>query len=464
MPKVISPNIQLFVPFNFDVKTEFLFRPIHYLGSKLRILDFIEKTINEIDPTNGRVIDLFAGSGCVSRKLSLSRPVTSVDIQEYSRVICSALLNPISNLDIIRKLIETCIESPYAKSIFWSIEPLIDFEKTCINEAQISDSTLLCDLLENGSIITYELGNEQNVKNVELFNRIKETLKRLNTLNFIDGPQALSIRYMGGIYFSYYQAAQIDILLHYINEEIAPIYRDTLIAALLGTISDSVNTVGKQFAQPIRPRNSNGLPKPNLWKQVNKDRRLDIFLEFEKWAEKYMSLEQTSDLHSVLKMDYSDALNLIEDDTTIVYADPPYTRDHYSRYYHTLETICLRDNPNVSTMTLNGKKEISRGLYREIRHQSPFCIKSQALPAFQTLISKVHSKNKSLLISYSPFDEKMNSHPRLLSMEQLIQLCKKYFKSVEIKSPGVFSHSKLTRTSKHLHASNNAELLIVCHP
>ena len=28
-----------------------------------------------------------------------------------------------------------------------------------------------------------------------------------------------------------------------------------------------------------------------------------------------------------------------------VYADPPYTRDHYSRFYHVLETLALRDDP-----------------------------------------------------------------------------------------------------------------------
>ena len=57
------------------------FRPIHYLGSKLRILGFLGKTVDELDASRGRVLDLFAGSGTVSSFLGHQRPVTSVDIQ-----------------------------------------------------------------------------------------------------------------------------------------------------------------------------------------------------------------------------------------------------------------------------------------------------------------------------------------------------------------------------------------------
>ena len=31
---------------------------------------------------------------------------------------------------------------------------------------------------------------------------------------------------------------------------------------------------------------------------------------------------------------------------SVVYADPPYTRDHYSRYYHLLDTLLLYDYPD----------------------------------------------------------------------------------------------------------------------
>ena len=43
-----------------------VFRPIHYLGSKLRMVDEIVEAVDKVDPSKARVCDLFAGSGTVS--------------------------------------------------------------------------------------------------------------------------------------------------------------------------------------------------------------------------------------------------------------------------------------------------------------------------------------------------------------------------------------------------------------
>ena len=69
-------------------------RLVHYLGSKLRFLDRICGAVESVAPEGARVCDLFAGSGSVSHVLSTRWDVTSVDIQEYSRVLCSAILAP----------------------------------------------------------------------------------------------------------------------------------------------------------------------------------------------------------------------------------------------------------------------------------------------------------------------------------------------------------------------------------
>ena len=69
-------------------------RPIHYLGSKLRLVESIREALLDLDPGVGSVCDLFAGSGTVALALSNERNVVAADIQEYSRVICTALLKP----------------------------------------------------------------------------------------------------------------------------------------------------------------------------------------------------------------------------------------------------------------------------------------------------------------------------------------------------------------------------------
>jgi adenine-specific DNA methylase len=282
----------------------------------------------------------------------------------------------------------------------------------------------------------------------------------MQTSQLLSDNSALTVRYFGGLYFSYAQAVDIDLLLYETFLEDAA-YRDIYLASILSTASDLVNTVGKQFAQPIRPRNADGTPKKNLGKILAKDRTLDTFRVFKGWLECYISLERYGNNHTVYKKDYSEALDLLGSDTKIIYADPPYTRDHYSRFYHVLETLCLRDNPTISTSSIGGVTKLSRGVYREDRHQSPFCIKSKAPEAFETLFSKSRNLNAILLLSYSPYDEK-SAHPRLLTIKDLRKTANKYYKHIDIVTPGNFSHSKLNSSDKRLDSSKKAELLMIC--
>jgi adenine-specific DNA methylase len=438
-----------------------IFRPIHYLGSKLRILDFIEDTIDSIDPSKGKICDLFSGSGSVSFKLARNRPVISVDVQEYSRIISSSLLNPIKiNQQFLDNFFQNCLHSKHSDNLHHALSQLINYENLCMQEA-LKNIQLegLCEVIENGSIISYELTPDKRYAST-LFSLIEETIAKLKTLNLLNN-KSLAIRYFGGVYFSYHQAVQIDAILEEI-EKSPTHYQNLLLAALLSTASECVNTVGKHFAQPIRPRNTKGKIKPSLGRTAYKDRQLDIIDIFINWVSKYNSIKTSLFNNEFYKMDYLLALESLPEDVSVVYADPPYTRDHYSRFYHVLETLALRDTPKISTMVLNGETLLSRGLYRENRHQSPFCIRSQAPNAFHKLFAKVSIKGAKIVLSYSPYDESKNSHPRVVTLSQIINIAKIYYSSVEVLSPGMFTHSKLNKSSRHLEALSDAEVLIVC--
>jgi adenine-specific DNA methylase len=447
--------------FDEDLGTKDIsFRPIHYLGSKLRILDFIQSVIDEIDPTKSRVCDLFSGSGTVSHFLSKSRPVTSIDIQEYSRVITSAVLQPMSkNYDVIQ-VISDCKNSEHYKRLIWSMEPLLQYEVNAVEKALSGDLYPLCELVEYGTLISFENGLN-DILSVDLLSALKEASLRLNKSNFILGPEALVSRYFGGAYFSFSQSVELDALLEYASM-LNTNDKDIFTAAILSTASEVVNTVGKQFAQPIKPFNADGTPKKNIVKRIVKDRSFNVFNIFIEKLQGYQQLEKSSFNHFVYRMDYSDALDILNKDVRVVYADPPYTRYHYSRYYHVLETLCLRDNPRVSKITVNGKEKLSRGIYRDDRHQSPFSIKSKAAVAFDTLFHKVSKLDASLVLSYSPYDENIKSTPRVQTIDELESLGNKYFNSVEIISVGQFSHSKLNHSDKNFEISYDAEKLIVC--
>ena len=438
-------------------------RPIHYLGSKLRIVDLIREVVDAVDASGGPVCDLFAGSGTVSRELSTSRAVVAVDIQEYSRVLCSALLNPpCVTKDAVKQFLDRAFSSEHACRLSWAIEPMVSYEASCLHQAEIGDVEPLCQLLEDASIISFEHG-ARRFKDAELHSVLKETVSRLRDTGLVNTPSSMTTRYFGGIYFSYNQASQIDMLLEAaISLPLSK--RDTFLAAILSTASEVVNTVGKQFAQPIRPRFSDGRPKPNLSERIARDRTIDAGNVFNTWLARYLAIRPSGREHRVIRSDYGDALDSLEDQVSVIYADPPYTRDHYSRYYHVLETLCLRDCPTVSTVRIDGDHRISRGIYRSDRYQSPFCIKSKAPHAFSTLFAKVRCLNVPLVVSYSPFEKNTGARPRLMAIKDIVELAYKLFRFVEVVSAGRIAHSKLNRSDMNKAVSYGAETFLICKP
>lgn len=436
------------------------FRPIHYLGSKLRMLDFIAEAVDSVDSSKGIVCDLFSGSGTVSSFLSASRPVVAVDIQEYSRVLNSAILKPavwnLNSTDFINK----CKNSKNFKILSWALEPLVLHEKVCINLALSGKPELLCEMLESGSIIGNELGYVNNVS-PEFLKTLTEVQNRLKEKDLHKTVNALTSRYYGGLYFSYEQAIQIDAIL----EEVSSLrkeYQDMARAALLSTASDLVNTIGKQFAQPLRPRKADRTPKNNLGNQVHRDRSLDAFDTYNKWLTRYLNIDASEFKCEIYKMDYSKALDVLDKNIKVIYADPPYTRDHYSRFYHVLETLCLRDNPEISRTLIKGINRLSRGVYREGRHQSPFCIRSLAPQCFENMFRKAKNLNTSLILSYSSYNEEGDSHPRVMTLNQLQSIAQKYYRNIDIVHSDSFSHSKLNSTENNFGKPDKAETLIIC--
>jgi len=438
------------------------FRPIHYLGSKLRILEFIENTIDDVASHSGRVCDLFSGSGTVSRHLGFKRPVTAVDIQEYSRVLCSAVLKAhilnISSEEIVKQV----ESSEIYQTMIEVFSPILEYEVSAIESAKSGDVDELYRIIEEGSLL---IAVENPKSGSPLSIALKKTLTNLIESDLSTSKKTMVTQYYGGLYFSYEQAVWIDATLEFIfsaTSDGSP-HRDALLAATIGAISDIVNTVGKQFAQPMRVYNPDGSHKKNLLKKILADRSLSLKSSLKNWIDAYIELPPTPfSNHEILKMDYCDALQSLHNrDVSVVYADPPYTRYHYSRYYHVLETICLRDMPKIST-TFPNDKQLSRALYRIDRHQSPFCIKSRANEAFKDLFAGVSELNVPLVLSYSPFAEKSNSTPRMQTINQLVELAKKHYCSVDVLSSGPFMHSKLNSVSKNYKALDEAEMLIVC--
>ena len=437
-------------------------RTIHYLGSKLRLLNPIRRAIAAIAPPGQAVCDLFAGSGVVSLALAPHWTVTSVDIQEYSRVLGSGLVNAPTNVGVEgNRLSKVAAASSLNSRLRDALSELLEHERQYITSAAKGEIDGLCDLLEHGSLLAL---NDREHMPVTLHRAAIAALQNLQKQGLDNTPTTVVTRYFGGRYFSWEQAIDFDALLTVIHS-LDKSWRDTYLAAALVVASDLVNTIGKHFAQPIRLRDSRGHPKAHLIKQTLRDRNLDVFGRYRAYCQSLKTRRLFKGHHRAVRSDYREFL---EGDTTpfaAVYADPPYTRDHYSRYYHVLETMALGDEPGVATTKIrpSGTEQLSRGIYRLQRHQSPFCIPSKARSAFEELFRSVAKRRSPLVLSYSPYETDSRSRPRLLTIDELLGIADEYFRQVEMLPIDGISHNKLNLTERNVNVNGHAEVLICCH-
>ncbi len=434
-------------------------RPIHYLGSKLRMLESVKEAVDTVDASKGCLCDLFSGSGTVSKYFSEYRDIVAVDIQNYSGVLCEAMMGRLNYVFDINAMMCEIKQSSVRRKQLSIFGELLEYEDTCMEKARNHEISDLYEIIEKGSIYIFikEGRNDCSEKLNKVLANLKKNISYGSDNELLD---SIITRYYGGLYFSYQQALDMDSIEHFVFKLEGLVMIKSL-AALLSTASEIVNTVGKQFAQPLKVSDGKGKYKVSLAKKILEDRSMKVFDVYEKWLKFYLSVGEDSHKHFVICDDYLSALDKLKDtNVSVIYADPPYTRYHYSRYYHVLETICLRDNPKVTTTFPNGFGGISRAIYRAGRHQSPFCIKSQAEEAFDRMFRKVKELGVPLVLSYSPFDASQAVTPRLQTVNQLIEKAKMYFNQVTTMSPGEFTHSKLNCAGKNFRANHEAEILI----
>ncbi|WP_198165810.1 DNA adenine methylase [Agromyces laixinhei] len=423
---------------------------MHYLGNKTRYLDPIVSAVTDLTPPARTVLDLFAGSGVVSRELAHYRPVLAVDIQAYSAVLASALSHPRRyDLPARRQIIATALR--WLEQVRPSVSALLEYESAITNGA-LDDPQRFAMLVEHGSIASLD-GTD-----------LDHAHAKTTAQPALRAAGATITRYYGGVYFSYAQALDLDALLFAIGHGPTTPSDSTLVASILGTASDLVATVGSHFAQPTRLRDKLGNAKPNAVAQVVRARERPAIEAFERWLQKYSDLDPVKNTCTAITSDFRTVLNTLDDSVGAIYADPPYTRDHYSRFYHVLETIALGDDPGITLSP--GTNAPSRGLYRTSRHQSPFSIRSEVDNAFDAVFSAAYDRNIPLVLSYSPQGGGTRARPetRLMTIERIVQRANEQFRSVEIRTIDDSSHSRFNRTELHGNVPTHAEVLVIARP
>ncbi len=421
----------------------------YYLGSKRRMAGEVVDCVRDMQ-TEGRVLDLFSGMGSVSVALSKSFPVTAVDVQEYSRAMCSALI--VGDWDPNWSASDVQSEYEAARARLYPVfAGVIEYEKSAIEAFRLGEGRPLSDIVEHGCM----LPEYRKVVPGDLKRLMGEADQRQEAVRSYDVP----IRYYGGSFFSYEQA--VDLAAIRIAADAAPAHmRDVTIAALICAASHCASTVGGQFAQPLKTIDGKGALKQVALDKAYAARQKNVFEAFLRAIDEIKAIRLSRPENEAVRGECVSYLDTHAVRVGAIYADPPYSRYHYSRYYHVLETLALGDQP---TITANpATKAPSRGVYRANRYQSPFSMRSSARKGFEHLFAACASVSDVLVLSYSPFPENKKATPRMMTVDGLVEVAKDHYKSIEVSEVEGVVHSKLANSKDVLDAAENAEVLIVC--
>ncbi|HEX8744040.1 MAG TPA: DNA adenine methylase [Thermoleophilaceae bacterium] len=247
-------------------------------------------------------------------------------------------------------------------------------------------------------------------------------------------------------YFGLRQAIAIDSLRYAIDRardtaRLTPAEADWALVALLQAASCASASPG-HFAQYLHPTGREGFVR------ILRQRRRDIWRQFARelgdvgpygtstWRRGNTVLE--ADALSI--WDELDGLGL---DGAIVYADPPYSKDHYSRYYHVLETLTRYDYPPA----------VGRGRYRPDRFATPFSLKGGVEAAMSKLCAAIAAREWTLILSY-PSNGLLNAGCGIDPGD----LLRDHFKRVDLRMRRPTRHSTLG--ARHGSAHNAVDELL----
>ncbi|MEI0518889.1 DNA adenine methylase [Brachyspira murdochii] len=317
---------------------------IAYIGNKRRLLPFIEAAILHIleeDSSIKTALDLFAGSGSVSRLLkTLNLEVYSNDWEYYSYILNYAHLS--------------------------------------IN---IKD-------LDNMFIHTGGLENTINMINsIDYINDNDRYISKYYAPSDDNNPDLTNER----LFYTQYNASRIDIIRHNIEE----LYKNNainqneyyyLIASIIYESATHTNTSGvfKAFHAGFGGRNKDALNRilsPISLKQI------PLF----EGANCYASMLDANEFVIKNKDKHFD----------LVYLDPPYNQHQYGSNYHLLNTIALWDKPPINkNIYIDGKKTDKGGIRKDwVKTKSLYCYKKTAKDTLINLLDNINSNY--IVMSYS---------------------------------------------------------------
>lgn len=374
---------------------------ITYMGTKRELAPAVAGVIAHAK--EGVLLDAFSGMCSVGEKVAPTRQVWSNDAQVFSSEVARALF-------VSRDAPPQAILA--ADTIFPNFEKhsvalSAAFQRSIDAEQRLLEADSFTDFCKAQSVLSKALAGERESAPAAADN--------LFTVSYSDN------------YFGIQQAIDIDAIVKSVNlaateEHINLDHRRWMLIALGRALLKVANSTG-HFAQYLKPN-------ATTYKRHIRQRRRSVW---EEWLFSIGELHPVGDpaWRKRNRCFNEDSLALLprlrrlKQRPSVVYADPPYTDDQYSRFYHILETLLLYDYPTIS----------GAGLYRGNRFVTPFSQVSKVVDAFDALLSGVAGIGADLVLSYPTngllYEAKAKPE----------QLLRKHFKHVERRYSATHDHS-----------------------
>ena len=425
------------------------FRPIQYLGNKLRALPEIMDAAAGLIGHRGRVSDLFTGTTVVAQAFAgRGYEVSAVDTQRYAVIFANAMLG------IGRQRRESC--SFATLSAIGITAPNTSFRNPWIpvlgREAEavfIADAGALAAVYSDLPLIWQAQDHP--------FRAHVEVEERRSAIG--ESPLLTSI--YAGSYFGVQQALVLDEFRQNVElarsaGRISSWQYSAALTAIMSAASAAAHTAGKHFAQPLNAGSSRN--EKFLADRLLQDRRIDIEREFAAACDAINSQAVPADSGHKTWCGPAESFVSRGNAADLYYLDPPYTAQQYSRFYHVLETICTYEYPQLFE---NGA--VTTGLYPTTRYKSAFSSKRKAPSAFQAITKRARISGAALAISYSQSAADSRGNARMISLEQLLEVCAAEYGRTNVE---FFQLSHRYRQFNSASASNtqrdDPEILMTC--
>lgn len=384
-----------------------------YMGSKKELAGFlIESFSGVVDGDDTLVVDLMCGSGAASAAFSRYWETVASDAQVFCRLLARIQGAGLS-VERARSVRDQVVPvaRAHAARLIERIAPFIDREDEIFHGTEMSSGIARYRALMN------EFPTMGGTATREGWSPEAEVKERRE--NPLVEPYCLFTTYFANVYFGIRQSVEIDSLRFAISQ-LASDDQDWALGALVATVSSVATTYGGHFAQPAYalPESIDATSFPGILEK----RAHTVIHEF---AARLVSLAAESETgrHGVITVPgpWQRTLESVESlrlgRQVIVYVDPPYRRDEYSRYYHVLETLVSYSYPSISGKGLLPAKASGDRFMSEFFTRSP----SKLLGEHVNLIVSILTRGWTCAWSYA--DNADCSIPEVVEAVRSITMC-----------------------------------------